>query len=298
MLCTRDGKTHHYGFELVIFQALRSDFPPVYAAHYAISDVTRGEFHYDQRRLTEPDAVIPNGTSSSGMNLSVGDWTIRGVNGHDQLAAEMQNYAMQLTLQALKPPTLHINGFITYGLGGFSYYYSRTRMALSGTLIDHQQSLKVTGEAGGSSVGQFSRARRWWLGLVSIRLNNFTKMMIYVIRDASGKTLSTYVGYIDPQAQDALLPADALHVTVLGHWLSPQSGANYPSGWQIEINSPRIHSSLTLTPELKDQELLVYQSTGNSYWEGAVRISGQSAGSMVQGEGYVELTGYSAHSPA
>src|SRR5437763_10743769 len=56
------GKLHHYGFELVIFQALRSDLPPVYAAHFAISDVTRGEFHFDQRRLTEPDAVIPNGT--------------------------------------------------------------------------------------------------------------------------------------------------------------------------------------------------------------------------------------------
>ena len=297
---TPDGKTHHYGFELVIFQALRSDFPPVYAAHYAISDVTRGEFHYDQRRLTEPDAVIPNGTSSSGMNLSVGDWTIRGVNGHDQLAAEMQNYAMQLTLQALKPPTLHNgNGLITYGLGGFSYYYSRTRMALSGTLIDHQQSLKVTGEAWmDHQWGNFLALGAGGWDWFSIQLNNFTEMMIYVIRDASGKTLSTYVGYIDPQAQDALLPANALHVTVLGHWLSPQTGANYPSGWQIEINSPRIHSSLTLTPELKDQELLVYQSTGNSYWEGAVRISGQSAGSMVQGEGYVELTGYSAHSPA
>ncbi|TMD99621.1 MAG: lipocalin family protein, partial [Chloroflexi bacterium] len=42
----------------------------------------------------------------------------------------------------------------------------------------------------------------------------------------------------------------------------------------------------------KDQELVVYQSTGNSYWEGAVSIQGQSAGQVVQGEGYVELTGY------
>src|SRR5712691_6456473 len=30
----------HYGFELVIFQALRGDLPPVYAAHFAISDIT------------------------------------------------------------------------------------------------------------------------------------------------------------------------------------------------------------------------------------------------------------------
>src|SRR2546426_8677186 len=59
---TAGGQPHHYGFELVIFQALRSDLPPVYAAHFAISDVTRDKFHFNQRRLTEPGVVIPNGT--------------------------------------------------------------------------------------------------------------------------------------------------------------------------------------------------------------------------------------------
>ena len=44
---TPDGKAHHYGFELVFFQALRSDLPPFYAAHFAISDVTRGKFHME-----------------------------------------------------------------------------------------------------------------------------------------------------------------------------------------------------------------------------------------------------------
>lgn len=36
----------------------------------------------------------------------------------------------------------------------------------------------------------------------------------------------------------------------------------------------------------------MHQSTGNRYWEGAVSILGWSAGQAVQGEGYVELTGY------
>src|SRR5437868_11914404 len=53
---TIDGQPHHYGFELVFFQVLRADFPPVYAAHFAISDVTRGVFHFDQRRQTEVNA--------------------------------------------------------------------------------------------------------------------------------------------------------------------------------------------------------------------------------------------------
>src|SRR5438067_5678497 len=82
------GKAHHYGFELVIFQALRSDLPPVYAAHFAISDITRREFHFDQRRLTEPDA-LKNSASTIGIHVSIGNWTIQGVNGLDHLVASM-----------------------------------------------------------------------------------------------------------------------------------------------------------------------------------------------------------------
>jgi predicted secreted hydrolase len=116
--------------------------------------------------------------------------------------------------------------------------------------------------------------------------------MLYLIRDATGKTISTYVEDIGPRADVYLLPAGALHVDVLKHWKSPVTGANYPSGWQLKVNDPQLQVELSLTPELKDQELVVYQSTGNSYWEGAVSIQGRSAGQVVQGEGYVELTGY------
>ncbi|MFL5659720.1 MAG: lipocalin-like domain-containing protein [Ktedonobacteraceae bacterium] len=289
-----DGMAHHYGFELVFFQALRSDLPPVYASHFAISDVTRGQFHFDQRRLTEPNASIPNGTSTSGINVSVGDWSVQGVNGLDHLAAGMTNYAMHITLQGLKPPTLHNgNGLITYGLGGYSYYYSRTRMDLSGTLVDHNQALQVTGEAWmDHQWGNFLTLGGGGWDWFSVQLNNNTEMMLYLIRDATGKIISTYVGYIGSNTDDHLLPASALQMTVLDHWQSPVTGANYPSGWRVQINDPHLRATLTLTPELKNQELATYQSTGNSYWEGAVSIQGQSAGGPVKGEGYVELTGY------
>ncbi len=127
-----NGTTHHYGFELVFFQALRSTYPPIYAAHFAISDVSGGAFHFDQRRQTEPDAALPNGTSSAGINVSIGDWSITGVNGLDHLAASMPGYALRVDVRGLKPPTLHNgNGILKFGIGGFSYYYSHTRMALA-----------------------------------------------------------------------------------------------------------------------------------------------------------------------
>ena len=295
---TPDGKSHHYGFELVIFQSLRSNLPPVYAAHFAISDITREEFHYDQRSQTEPDARIPDGTSTTGISVHVGNWSITGLNGLDHLVASMTNYAIQFNLHSLKPPVLHnSNGLITYGLAGFSYYYSRTRMDLSGTLIDHNQSLQVTGLAWmDHQWGNFLALGGGGWDWYSIQLNNSTEMMLYLIREAGGNILSTYVSFIDLNAIDHLLPSNALKVTVLNHWRSPVTGANYPSGWKLQIEDPHEHASLTLLPELKDQELIAYQSTGNSYWEGAVSIHGHSAGTSVNGEGYVELTGYESNS--
>lgn len=288
------GKAHVYGFELVIFQALRSDLPPVYAAHYAISDITRGEFHYAQQRAIVPNAVIPNGTSTAGINEQVGGWSITGLNGSDHLVASMTNYAIDLHLLGLKPAILHNgNGLITYGLGGFSYYYSRTRMAVSGTIDDHNQSMKVTGLAWmDHQWGNFLSLGGGGWDWFSVQLNNNTEMMLYFIHDASGNTISTYAGYIDANGSDHLIPASNVHVTVLDHWTSPITHAVYPSGWKLTISDPTIHQTLTLMPALKNQELVVYQSTGNSYWEGAVSIQGQADGKAIQGQGYVELTGY------
>jgi predicted secreted hydrolase len=198
-------------------------------------------------------------------------------------------------LVGLKPAVLHNgNGLITYGLGGFSYYYSRTRMALSGRLIDHKQSLRVNGMVWmDHQWGNFLTLGGGGWDWFSIQLNNNTEMMLYLIRDATGTTVSTYVEEIGPRADVHSLPPGTLHVDVLNHWKSPVTGVNYPSGWHLKVHSQQLQAELSLTPELQDQELVVYQSTGNTYWEGAVSIQGQSAGQDVQGEGYVELTGYS-----
>jgi predicted secreted hydrolase len=288
------GKVRRYGFELVIFQALRSDYAPVYAAHFAISDITRGEFHYDQRSQPEPHAVIPNGASTQGIDVHVGDWSIRGLNGEDRLVAAMKDYAIELVLSARKPPILHNgNGIITYGLAGFSYYYSRTRMAVTGTITDHGQSLQVSGLAWmDHQWGNFLTLSGSGWDWFSIQLNNDTELMIYFIRDANGRVISTYASYIDAGAKDHLLSANSVHTTVLDHWTSPATKITYPSGWRLEIADPQLQATLTLTPLLRDQELVVYSSTGNTYWEGAVSIQGQSGGRPVSGEGYVELTGY------
>ncbi len=293
------GKQHTYGFEFVIFQVLRSDLPPVYAAHFAISDITRGTFHYAQRRITAISVPIPSGTSTTGISEQVGDWSMRGLNGQDHLVAAMQNYAINLRLTGLKPPILHkdgsngMPGLISTGLNGFSYYDSRTRMSVVGTILDHNQALHVTGLAWmDHQWGNFLLLGAGGWDWYSIQLNNDTEVMIYVIRNANGVVAATYAEYIDAAAHDDIIQPAALHIRVLDTWTSPTTGITYPSGWRLTINTPQVQTALTITPLLKNQELVAYASTDDVYWEGAVSIQGQSGGESVAGQGYVELTGY------
>jgi predicted secreted hydrolase len=289
-----DGTQHTYGFELVFFQNLRSDYAPYYLAHFAISDITQGQFHYSQKASYQPDAVLPNGTTTTGFNLSIANWQVQGLNGSDRLQASMDNYTIDLNLSTLKPPALHNgNGLITYGLAGYSYYYSRTRMNVSGTLVDHQQSLTVSGlvwmdHQWGNFLTLAGSGWDWY----SLQLSDGSELMLYLIRSADNKTVNTYAGLIKADGTAVQLPANALNVTVLDHWRSPTSGVNYPSGWQLTLNSSQITATLTVQPLLKDQELVATTTTGNTYWEGASNITGQKDGKNVTGEGYVELTGY------
>jgi predicted secreted hydrolase len=222
--------------------------------------------------------------------MRVDNWSIQGINGQDHLIASMQNFAIDLKLASRKPPVLHNgNGLITLGQAGSSYYYSRTRMEITGTINDHGQSLSVGGLAWmDHQWGNFLVLGNGGWDWYSLQLDNQTELMLYVFHDPAGHVSSTYAGYIDTEGKDHLLNEKSLTLTPLATWTSPQTGIVYPSGWQLTINDPQLRTTLTLTPQLKNQELVALASTGNVYWEGAIQI--QSEG--VSGRGYIELTGY------
>lgn len=284
---------HEYGFELTFFQTLRGSLAPYYAAHYAISDITRGQFHYDQQvGFGSPSSIPPPG-STQGFHLALNGWTIAGLNGHDQLHSATRDYTIDLSLtDALPHPVLHGgNGLISYGPGGFSYYYSRPLLKVSGTILDHGAPVAVTGQAWmdhqwGNFLGLGGSGWDWY----SIQLANHTEYMLYIIRGSKMEPVATVGTYIAPDGTAHEIPPASLNFEVLGHWTSPVTSGVYPSGWRVTISSPAV--SLTLTPALRDQELVTAQSTGVAYWEGAVRISGRANGAAVTGQGYVELTGY------
>lgn len=288
------GRKHEYGFELVFFQTLRGQFQPFYAAHFAVSDITGGAFHYDQRADFVPPSAIPPTGSTSGFHVTLADWSAQGLNGRDQLTASMPDFAINLALTGQKPAVLHGgNGIITYGPAGFSYYYSRPLMAVSGTLTDHGSPVAVTGQAWmdhqwGNFVSLAGSGWDWY----SIQLDNNTEYMLYVIRDQHKHPISVFGTRVAPNGAATDVPASAIQTQSLTTWTSPHTVGVYPSGWRVSLPADAV--ALTLTPQLLDQELVTSASTGVAYWEGAVSIAGTAAGRPVSGLGYVELTGYAA----
>lgn len=283
----------HYGFELVIFQAVRKGYPVGYAAHFAVTDYASRSFHYFQRQTSS--LALQGGGK---YDLSVGDWRLGGSNGDDYLFAEDSGYGLDLTAKAEKRPVLQRGtGIISFGPAGSSYYYSRTRMAAAGTLTIGGTTRSVTGTAWmDHQWGDFVVGGGGW-DWHAYQLDDGSELMISSVRSASGGVIPqiSYATYVDKAGQAASLPIGAVALAATGSWTSPKTGITYPSGWSVRVE--QLGLSLAVRPVIPDQELDVRQSTGNVYWEGAVSIDGTKGSAPIAGRGYVELTGYGVAKP-
>ena len=60
--------------------------------------------------------------------------------------------------------------------------------------------------------------------------------------------------------------------------------------WRLQVAALGI--DLKIRAKFADQEMRTLDSTGVTYWEGTVSIAGIKNNQSVEGQGYVELTGY------
>jgi predicted secreted hydrolase len=289
-LFTEDGD--RYGFEYVTFRARNGDLEG-YVSHFAITDNARREFHVDQRLRGAPGVagdVAP-------LDLDLDGWTMRGGNGQFALAANMSGYAMRLDAAATKPAALHGgDGYIDYGNGTASYYYSWTRMAVTGALDLGQGWRQVSGEAWmDHQWGDFATYQEGGWDWFSVQLEDGTDAMLYLIRDADGDPLRVDGSIVDPDGELSVLGEGDFVISADGEWTSPETGTTYPSGWTITI--PDYELAMEVTPSLPDQELDTRATTGVIYWEGEAVVAATLKGKPVAGYGYVELTGYAPYVP-
>ena len=107
-------------------------------------------------------------------------------------------------------------------------------------------------------------------------------------------------GSIDPHSSGSFIEPSGRTSRVTGamtpgrRWTSPiKTGgvaATYPVEWSVRI--PEAALDLRVRAVVDDQELRTPDSTGVTYWEGAIDVTGTHAGTPIRGRGYLEMTGY------
>jgi RND superfamily putative drug exporter len=307
------GEGDRFGFEFVIFRAERGGFPVTWASHFAVTDEGEGTFHYAQRTEFGPQVDVgASGRHVLGLLMTdVGGgapWSMGGAGGDDVLSVELSaeeadaagldaGLRLALSLHATKPAALHdTDGWLDFGPGGSSYYYSRTSMDAAGTLVLDDEELAVTGSAWfDHQWGDFIAVGGGGWDWFAVNLDDGTDLTVSLVRDADGSYPLVYGTLVDADGLTSHLPREAFNVEVTDRWTSPATNANYPAGWRIEV--PDEDLVVELTPTVADQELDTRATTGVVYWEGSQVVAARRGVQRLGGEAYVELTGYGPTGP-
>jgi predicted secreted hydrolase len=317
----RDDEGGRWGFEYVIFRAERGAFPVSWASHFALTDETGDAFHYAQRQEIGPQvdrSPVDAAGDPTGFDLTlVGAdplrpdtftqpaWTMSGADGTDRLAATLTPseataagfdgaVSFALDVEATKPAALHdTDGWIDFGPAGGSYYYSRTAMDATGTLTLGDRTLTVEGSTWfDHQWGDFIAVGGGGWDWFAVNLDDGTDLTLSLVRDADGSYPLVYGTVVEPDGATRNLQRDEFAVEVTNDWTSPRSGATYPAAWRITVAGEGLE--IMLEPTVADQELDTRATTGVVYWEGSQVVRASRDGVALEGEAYVELTGYAA----
>ncbi|MGH9443388.1 MAG: lipocalin-like domain-containing protein [Thermoanaerobaculia bacterium] len=294
---TREGA--RLGFELTFFRVRLADGGDVDAAHFALSDISRKAFFFDEK-LHRPFPGIA-GADEKKLSVFVENWEAREEAGRHILRASSGGNGIDLALTPAGPAVLNGAGGISRkgaGADDYSRYVSIPRLAAEGTVTRNGKTERVTGTAwfdhefGPGGLPSGLSGWDWF----SAQLSDGTALMLYRLRlkdgSVSGFSSGTFFG---KDGRSTTLAASEFDTRATGSWTSPKTRATYPAGWDVRIPSKGI--DVKITPLLADQELVTPRSTRVTYWEGACSVSGERNGRPVTGESYVELTGYADRDP-
>jgi predicted secreted hydrolase len=265
----------------------------LYIAHFAVTDVARKRFRFEQKLSRA--ALGLAGAQAAPLHVWLDDWALEASGEAApvawELRAEQPGYSIDLVLEPQSVPVLN-------GAAGLSrksdraadatYYYSIPRVGVRGRLLREGQVLEVHGlawldrEWGSGGLGPSEVGWDWF----ALQLGDGSALMFYALRDRDGRRDAHSAGtWIAPDGTVRALANADVGIAVSGDWRNA-SGDRYPAGWRIRV--PALTLDLNVRPVLADQEL----QTTPRYWEGAVDVSGERAGTSLRGRGYVELVGY------
>jgi len=219
-----------------------------------------------------------------------------------QAADDRQGFRYDLTCTPLRPPVFHgEDGFSPKSADGEagSLYFSFTRMAVRGTVILGDREIPVKGQSWldreifSNSLAPDQKGWDW----VSLQLDDGRDLMLYRLRGRSAESNFALGTLVAADGTSHSLTADQWSLQPVSRWTSPDTGAEYPVTWHLEVPGEGI--DLELNAVMPNQENRSTRS-GIQYWEGAVtaRPAGHPYNhpdhqpEETTGRGFVELTGY------
>ncbi|MBK9052226.1 MAG: hypothetical protein IPL78_15345 [Chloroflexi bacterium] len=263
----------------------------IYLAHFTISDIAEGQF-YAEEQFSRGAAALA-GAQAEPYHIWLNNWRAEEVApGQVRLLAQAEETELDLLLTVTRPPVLHGDGGLSAKgaePGNASYYYSLVGLESVGSVTVQGESFAVSGhswkdhEYSTSALSEGSVGWDWY----SIQLDNGYALMFFQIRREDGSLEPFSSGsWIDPQGNVTHLTLADWQMEPLDSWTSPTSGAEYPIGWRLTLD--------TIGLELEGQALMPNQelNVSTTYWEGASAFTGTLNGEPVTALGYVEMTGY------
>lgn len=278
-LWTESGK--HFSFHYTTFMV--TELVSHLVKHVSFSD------HQTKKHYTDQKRTSGGGFSSNienGFEFSLDNWKMLGNDGNDQLAVATPQFSFNLKLVSTLPPVYHgTEGIIILEQAGSSYYYSRTRMDISGTIKIGNTTETVKGLAWfDHQWGDFTTNLLSW-DWFSLQLENGIDLMIYQLRDKTNKPLLYTGSFTQNNITEALQSSDFTIAPLGDQWTSKRTGYTYPIAWEIKIPKKNIH--IKTRSKVENSEFDAQLTTYNHYWEGAVLIQGTHTG-----QGFMELYGY------
>lgn len=279
LLISESGKQFSFHDTVFLVNSMQNHV----VSHISVNDHQTGKHFTDQYRAAGYSAI----STEKRFEFKHNGWLMSGSDGRDRLKVTSKDFAFNFELSSTQPTVLHgNNGIISLGSFGSSYYYSRTRMAITGTVRIGTSTQNVKGvgwydhQWGDFSVGQL--AWDWF----SLQLDKNIDVMVYQLRDKSGQPV-LYTASVTQNGTTEVLQNREFTLTPGEKWRSPRSGIEYPLKWVIDIPKKKI--KITVRSIIDDSEFDAQLTTYNNYWEGPVTIQGTHSG-----HGFMELSGYVA----
>ena len=292
---------HRFGFELTFFRQgvsrAKSTGPwfvqDLWMAHLALSDIT-GQRFYSEERLNRSGPGLAGVDAQTGLVWN-GNWQAHISEKNEDLRGVAEKFSLALQLKPVVPPVIQGQDGVSRkaeGAGHASHYFSLPRLLTSGSIALNGKTYRVEGTSWVDHeffTGSMAANESGWDWL-SVQLADGAELMLYRLRHKDGSIDPSSSGsYVDAKGKSQFLSAGDFAMTPAADtWTSPVTKAKYPVRWHVSI--PRLNLQLEVTTPLRSQELA--SKYGTSYWEGAIDVMGNRDQSPLQGEGYLEMTGY------